>query len=125
MKKKLLKQMLKIHKSSRYFDSFHVAGFTYYDGVDVFGELKIGTKLELEAEFLNPHDDCAVAIYYKDVKLGYVPREKNELLHKFLIFGHKDIFDVSINRISPEKHTEHQIGVLVQIKDMDKKSYKI
>jgi len=31
----------------RHFATFHIAGFTYYNGVDVFENLKIGTALLL------------------------------------------------------------------------------
>ncbi|MDR3245998.1 MAG: HIRAN domain-containing protein, partial [Prevotellaceae bacterium] len=70
--------------NDRHFANFHIAGFTYYDGVDVFYELRIGTKLILKAEPTNQFDAYAVAIYYNDTKLGYVPREKNKEISKFL-----------------------------------------
>jgi hypothetical protein len=101
----------------RHFDDFHIAGFTYHDGVDVFNELKIGTDLALVAEPENKYDNYAVAVYFHEHKLGYVPRGKNKYISKFLNFGHTDIFDIKVNRISPEEHPEHQIGVVVKIKD--------
>ena len=53
--------------------SFHIAGFQYADGALVLGDLKAGDKLTLCAERDNPHDPEAVAIYYGNTKLGYVP----------------------------------------------------
>jgi hypothetical protein len=106
----------------KHFDNFHIAGFTYHDGVDVFGELKIGAELDFVVEPDNKYDTYAVAIYYKDHKLGYVPRGTNKYISKFLNFGHTDLFEVKINRISPEEHPEHQIGVVVKIKDNRKNS---
>jgi len=102
----------------RHFDNFNIAGFTYHSGVDVFNELKIGTELILKAEPNNRNDIYAVAIYYENHKLGYIPRSNNKFISKFLNFGHIDLFDIKINRISPEEHPEQQIGVVVKIKDI-------
>jgi hypothetical protein len=101
----------------KHFDNFNIAGFTYHDGVDVFSELKIGTELILKVEPDNKHDTFAVAIYYKTHKLGYIPRGKNTMISKFLNFGHTNLFDIKINRVSPEEHPEQQIGVIVKIKE--------
>jgi hypothetical protein len=101
----------------KHFDNFHIAGFTYHDGVDVFGELKIGTELNMIVEPDNKYDAYAVAIYFKEHKLGYIPRGNNKYISKFLNFGHTDLFEMKVNRISPEEHPEHQIGVVVKIKN--------
>ncbi len=101
----------------RYFEDFHIAGFVYYDGVEVFNELKIGTELTLIVEPQNKYDIFAVAIYYQNHKLGYIPRSHNKYISKFLNLGHKDIFEVKINRISPEENPENQIGVVIKIVD--------
>ena len=103
--------------NDRHFSTFHIAGFTYYDGVDVFENLKIGTELALKAEPENPYDPNAVAIYYKKEKLGFVPKDENELLSKFLNLGYTDLFEVKINQISPDTHPEKQIRVVVRIRE--------
>jgi len=105
----------------RHFDDFHIAGFTYHDGVDVFDELKIGTALTLVAEPDNRYDNFAVALYYRGHKLGYIPRGKNKFIGKFLNFGHTELFDVKINRISPEEHPERQVSVVVKIRNINPK----
>ncbi len=61
----------KKYEKSRYIDSFHLAGFEYYDGLDIIDELMIGTKVFLVLETDNPHDADAIAIYYGKTKLGY------------------------------------------------------
>jgi hypothetical protein len=103
-----------------YYDNFNIAGFTYHDGVDVFDELKIGSELLLVVEPDNKYDSYAVAIYFKDHKLGYIPRPKNKYISKFLNFGHNDLFEIKINRVSPEEHPEQQIGVVVKVIDKKK-----
>ena len=62
-----------MYEPSRVLLSFHIAGFQYADGALVLGDLKAGDKLTLCAERDNPHDPEAVAIYYGNTKLGYVP----------------------------------------------------
>ena len=100
----------------RHFASYHIAGFTYYDGVDVFENLKIGTPLSLRAKPENPCDPNAVAIFfYQEHKLGFVPSAENEALSKFLNLGYTDLFDVKINQISPDAHPEKQKRVVVRI----------
>ena len=56
----------------------------YADGCMAFEELKMGTKLELEGEEYNSHDHNAVAIYYKDMKLGFI---KQGMSFPFIIFA--------------------------------------
>ncbi|MDR1932564.1 MAG: HIRAN domain-containing protein [Spirochaetales bacterium] len=100
----------------RHFSHFHIAGFTYYDGVDVFDQLKIGAPLKLTAEPDNKFDPYAVAIYFQNHKLGYVPRDNNEEIHKFLLLGYEELFAAKVNRVSPDEHPEQQIGVIVKLR---------
>jgi hypothetical protein len=104
--------------NDNHFSHFHIAGFVYYDGVDVFNKLEIGTELKLQAEPQNGYDPKAVAIFYGDgdAKLGYVPKEHNELLSKFLNLGYTDLFEVKVNQVQPDESPQHQIGVVVRIK---------
>jgi len=99
----------------RHFANFHIAGFTYYDAVDVFEKLKIGMQLHLTHEPNNRFDPYAVAIYCGEAKLGYVPRSDNELISKFLNLGYTDLFETKISQVSPDTHPEKQIRVVVRI----------
>ena len=104
--------MKKVHLTN-----FHIAGFGYWDGCEAFEHLKIGTPLELVREVDNPFDPYAVAIYYGDYKLGFIPRGSNHDISKYLDMGLDDIYDVRITRISPDVHPENQIEVIVKIKN--------
>lgn len=99
--------------------NFNIAGFTYWEGCTVLGELKIGTQLQLIREAENKFDPYAVAIYYGDHKLGFVPQGDNRLVSQFLDLGHTDIFDLRIQRIAPEAHPEKQVGVVLFLKGAD------
>jgi hypothetical protein len=103
--------------NDRHFSNFHIAGLTYYDAVDVFEELRVGKTLILKAEPENPFDGNAVAIYYGETKLGYIPASQNEQFSKLLRFGHGDIFEAKISQRNEEAHPEKQIRVLIRIKD--------
>lgn len=106
--------------SRRHLFNTHVAGFAYYDGALVFKQLEIGSKLELRAEENNKFDAYAVALYFKGKKIGFVPRSENKEIRKFVEMGHNDIFDVVVNRVSPDKHPEDQLGFSVHIKRASK-----
>lgn len=101
---------------NRHLCNFQIAGFTYYEGAEVFNELKIGTHLTLKREPENKFDPYAIALYYNDKKLGFVPRGENKELSKFLEMGYSDIFTATINQIDPHEYPENQVGVIVKIK---------
>ncbi len=102
-------------KKRRHFQNFDIAGFSFWDGAVVFCELKIGTELRLERESENQYDPKAVAIYFGEAKLGFVPRACNDAISKLCEAGYTDIFDVRINRITPDESPEEQIGLIVSI----------
>ncbi len=95
--------------------NFHIAGFGYWEGCEAFEHLKIGTKLELVREADNPFDPYAVAIYYGEYKLGFIPRGSNHDISKYLDMGLDDIYEVRITRITPDVDTENQVEVIVYI----------
>ena len=106
--------------NDRHFANYHIAGFTYYDGVEVFEHLKIGKELLLKAEPENRYDPEAVAIYYQDYKLGFVPSSENGVISKFLKLGYTDLFEVKISQIVPEAHPEKQVRVVVRVKEIER-----
>jgi hypothetical protein len=58
----------------KYFDSFHVAGPL------VFNDLMIGSQIMLFPETGNEIDSHAVALYFEDQKIGYIPADQNECI---------------------------------------------
>lgn len=83
----------------------------------VINELKPGAKLELERDIHNPFDPRAVAIYYGNTKLGYIPKNLNEDISIFLDMGHSDIFDIRVQSVCPNEHPESQVRVAIFIKN--------
>jgi hypothetical protein len=64
-----------------------VAGFQFHRGDIVWPFLTVGAPLELMREPNNSHDTNAVAVYYHDHKLGYVPRGDNSVIAQMLDRG--------------------------------------
>ena len=83
----------------------------------MINELKPGAKLELERDIHNPFDPRAVAIYYGNTKLGYIPKNLNEDISIFLDMGHSDIFDIRVQSVCPNEHPESQVRVAIFIKN--------
>lgn len=111
MQKRIIRPIEKMH-----FASFHIAGFQYYQGLEAFEHLKIGTELELIRDSENKYDPDAVAIFYKDYQLGYIPRGENREFSMFMDMGVGDIFETRISRILTETHPERMIDVSVFIR---------
>lgn len=105
------------YEPSRHIDDFHLAGFAYYDGLDVIGELTLGQSVDLVKEDGNPYDEQAVAIYYQGKKLGYIPSSHNSMISTLLYYGHGDIFEARIQMVDLDTHPERQLRVVVKVKD--------
>ena len=82
----------------------------------VFNELKVGTELRLVREDENPHDKNAVALFFGETHIGYIPKHVNDELAKFLDLGYDDIFETRIQAIDPTADLEHQVDIIVYIK---------
>jgi hypothetical protein len=93
---------------------FSIAGFTYYDGVLAFNELKIGTELRLVPDATNQYDPRAIAVYYNDYKLGFIPKSDNRIFYKLMKIGF-DQFEVRVQRLAPDEDPEQQISVIVHL----------
>lgn len=113
--------IVKGFEPSRHFCDFHLAGFTYHDGLDVISELTLGAPVSLKAEPNNIHDPEAVAVFYGDTKIGYVPQGKNKSLFQLIYFGYGDILEAQIQMAKLDTHPERQFRVLVRLKDGRKK----
>lgn len=74
-------------------------------------------ELSLVREEENRFDPYAVAIYYDGYKLGFVPRKINQQLCQFIELGYGEIFEARVQRVSPERDMEDQVGVVIFIKD--------
>lgn len=106
---------MKIVENKRHYLHFTIAGFAYHNGCEVFDNLHIGTKLQLVREDENSYDSNAVAIFYQDQMLGYVPRAINRELALLLDMGHGDIFEARVQSLNPMLSPEEQVGVIIYV----------
>ncbi len=107
---------MKIKSDKEHFLSCNVAAFTYCNGCEVFSQLKIGKKVRLVREDENVHDHRAVAIFFGDTHIGYIPRQMNETLSMFLDLGYADIFEAKIQSVDPTAHPEQQVSIVIYLK---------
>ena len=110
---------MKIKKQKGLYLSCNVAGFAHHEGCSIFPELQIGTKLRLVREDENPYDHDAVAIFFGDSHLGYVPSSKNEQLASMLDLGHGDWFEAYVQRLDSTAHPEQQVHIAIFMKAND------
>lgn len=64
-----------------------LAGLQYHRGEAVWPALSCGDPLRLVREPDNRHDARAVAVYWREAKLGYVPRTENTVVAQLLDRG--------------------------------------
>ncbi len=68
---------------------FMLAGYQYHRAEGVWSFLQIGEALHLQREPHNQHDPNAIAVYFKNDMLGYIPSNKNRLLAQVMDHGEK------------------------------------
>jgi hypothetical protein len=70
-----------------------VAGTSYVEDIeDIEGDIEIGDRLDFYREKENKYDEKAILVKHNNHKIGYVPRQQNEVLANLmdagkLIFG--------------------------------------
>ena len=64
-----------------------LAGFRYYQGKELWDEMKVGDTLALVREAGNSHDSNAVRVEWQGRQLGYVPRRENRTVAQHMDRG--------------------------------------
>lgn len=100
-------------------------GICLLDGAIEFIAGKGGKTLSFVQETENPHDNNAIAIYFDDVKLGYVFRGNiQNMLNDWISRGH--YFFGYINKYSvDEKKATFKIGFYKPLSDFESKQFSI
>lgn len=88
-----------------------VAGFQYHDGEAVWSRLSAGDPLRLLREPGNPHDRRAVAVYWGDAKLGYVPRVANTAVSQMMDRGER--LTARIEHLRESRDPWKRVGVSI------------
>jgi hypothetical protein len=64
-----------------------LAGFQFYQGQELWDEMKVGDALALVREADNAHDANAVRVEWRGRRLGYVPRRENRAVAQHMDRG--------------------------------------
>jgi hypothetical protein len=93
-----------------------LAGFKYYDGRELWGELRVGDALRLVREPANPHDANAIRVEWKERMLGYVPRRDNAHLARQMDRG--AAIEARITGLKSRPNGRHSLSyeIFVQLK---------
>lgn len=104
-----------IKKKKAEFLNCNLAGFGHTEGFTVLDQLKPGTKLTMVREDENRHDPDAIAIFYGELHIGYIPRQANSQLSMFLDFGHADLFECVVTSVDKDEHPNEQVQIRVNL----------
>ena len=86
-----------------------LAGFRYYAGEVLWGELHEGDALSLIRESDNTHDKNAVRVEWQGQKLGYLPRTQNQAVAAAMDAGER--VDARIAKLRNERNPWHRLLV--------------
>jgi len=89
----------------------NIAGLRYYRGIEYLNEIKPDDSLTLKREPLNIHDSRAIAIFWKNTKLGYVPRQHNAAISS--IIDAKIEVQAYIAYINPEQSDWYKVFIRI------------
>jgi len=64
-----------------------VAGTSFRKLDKVDAELLSTVQLEMKREGKNEFDEFAIALYFKEVKVGYIPKDKNQVIARLMDAG--------------------------------------
>ena len=90
-----------------------IAGFQFHKGDSIWSSLDVGEELALVRESSNSHDPDAVAVYFQDEKLGYVPRAENSAIAQMLDRG--ETLEARISKLLTEEDPWERIRISISL----------
>lgn len=104
-----------IKKNKAEFLNCNLAGFGHTEGYMVLDELKPGTRLTMVREDENKHDHEAIALFYGETHVCYIPRQANSMLATFMDYGYADIFECAVTSVDKDEHPNEQVQIRVNL----------
>lgn len=89
-----------------------VAGFSYYHGPQLLGKMEIGDTIKLVREPTNKFDNKAIALYFKNNKIGFIPRTDNQVLSNIMDANTLKL-QAEISYVNPKKDSWEQVEITV------------
>lgn len=90
-----------------------VAGWSWHDGFSIINLLKSGKKLRLIREADNKHDHNAVAVYFSNTKVGYIPKKDNNKIAKLMDEGESSSMVALISDVYKEDQKQLNIKFII------------
>jgi hypothetical protein len=90
-----------------------LAGFQYHRASAIWPFLREGEPLHLKREPTNPHDRHAVAVWFRNEHLGYVPRRENRTLATLMDQGERP--QATLIRLLDEENPWRKIRIRVEL----------
>ncbi|MEJ2464780.1 MAG: HIRAN domain-containing protein [Candidatus Thiodiazotropha sp.] len=90
-----------------------LAGFQYHRAAAIWPFLRVGEPLRLRREPGNPHDRYAIAVWFRNEHLGYIPRRENRTLAKLMDQGER--LEAQIVRLLEENNPWRKIRLRVEL----------
>lgn len=109
----LPKSVVKQYQKIYLLQSF-VRGFKFYEGPSLLETMHTGDMLELVREPGNGHDPCAIALHFNNHKIGYIPKEENEVLSRLLDSGVIELM-AEITHLEPQAATWENVHIAVYV----------
>ena len=91
-----------------------LAGFQFYQGKQLWDEIKVGDTLMLVREPANPHDGNAVRVEWRGHALGYVPRRENQAVARHIDRGGQ--VEARVSRLTQHRNPWQRIEFEVFVK---------
>ena len=88
-----------------------VAGTSFRKLENVRDELKETVRLEMKREGDNEFDHFAIGLWFQDAKVGYIPREENEVIARLMDAG-KQFFAI----IAAKKMEGNWLKLYIRVK---------
>jgi len=104
-----------IKKNKAEFLNCNLAGFSHTEGYMVLDDMKPGQLLTMIREDENKFDKEAIALFYHDLHVGYIPACENGELAMLMDYGWSELFECRITQVNKEAHPEHQVQIRVNL----------
>ncbi len=87
-----------------------IAGTSFRKFDKVETELDCKVRLEMKREADNKFDKCAIALWYNRTKVGYIPKDKNEVISRLMDAG-KQFYST----IQAKEYEGNWLKLLIQV----------
>ncbi|MEJ2693592.1 MAG: HIRAN domain-containing protein [Candidatus Thiodiazotropha sp.] len=90
-----------------------LAGFQYHRAAAIWPFLRVGEPLHLRREAGNPFDSNAVAVWFRNEHLGYIPRRENRTLARLMDQGSR--LEATIVHLLDDRNPWCKIRIRVEL----------